>query len=94
MVDDDPEALHCLLEFLYTGTYAYCAVYDGNGPPTTYPFQTDAEWIELIKIHAEVFSLADKYDIKKLKYRASTGVAEAWIDRIIPGDDYSDHGLA
>ena len=65
MLDDDPEALHCLLEFLYTGRYAYNA-HNDDGPLQT-DLETDAEWIELVLRHAEVFSLADKYDIKGLK---------------------------
>jgi hypothetical protein len=91
MLDDDPEALHCVLEFLYTGTYA--GLYDYLSTEKRVAFETDAEWIEMVKRHAEVFSLADKYDIKKLKYLASEGVADTWLERVVPGEEY-DHGDA
>jgi len=71
MIDDDPEALHCLLEILYTKTYAFTGSVVGS------LHHTDAEWIELVKRHAEIFSLADKYDIKKLKQLARTRLAIA-----------------
>jgi len=44
MADDDPEAPHCVLEFLYTGRYAYNANHE-DGPLKTDPVKTDAEWI-------------------------------------------------
>lgn len=58
MVDDDPDALDCVLEWLYTRNYAFA---ETDGP------ETDADWVEQVKRHAEIFSLADKYDIKELK---------------------------
>ena len=61
MVDDDPEALHCVLQWLYTRTYASARTKQYSRR------KTDAEWIEGVKRDAKIFSLADKYDIEELK---------------------------
>jgi len=72
MLYDDPVALDSLLEFLYTGSYTEM---DNTARGTN---RKDIEWNEILKIHAEVFTLADKYGVAALKELAKEGITVAY----------------
>jgi hypothetical protein len=71
MIYDDPIALESLLEFLYTGTYTDLNDIMGNDLGGC---RRDVEWNELLKKHAEVFTLADKYGVVTLKKLAAAAI--------------------
>jgi len=67
-VYEDYEAFDSVLEFLYTGTYAALEIMTHIGE------RRDAQWIELLKKHADMFALADKYGMVALKDLAGTAI--------------------
>jgi len=69
MLYDDPKALDSLLEYLHTGTYS-----DISSVTATSKRRRDVEWNEALKKHAEVFTLADKYDVAGLKKLAKAAI--------------------
>lgn len=68
MYDDDDQALHSLLQFLYIGNYSYSSA--GQNP-------TSLERIQLVREHTDIFMLAEKYDIPSLKHLAEMRAKEA-----------------
>jgi len=72
MHDDDDEALHSLLEFLYTGDYSH-----------TLHGQEDAslDAMQNVRKHSNVYTLAEKYDLELLKRLAGKRASDAaeWI---------------
>lgn len=72
MLYDDSVALDSLLEFLYTGSYTEM---NNTARGTN---RTDIEWNEILKMHAEVFTLADKYGVVTLKELAKEGITVAF----------------
>jgi len=71
MVYDDSLALDTLLEFLYTGSYTEL---DNIMETDCDKRRSDVEWNELLKKHAEVFTLADKYGVATLKKLAGAAI--------------------
>jgi len=72
MHSDDPDALEHLLEFLYTGDYSY--TFYGQSSANLNPMPN-------VQKQTEVYKLAEKYDVGKLKQLAEKRIKESarWI---------------
>jgi hypothetical protein len=64
MHDDDSDALHSLLEYLYTGDYEYTTDYELAAQAT--PLKI-LDRMQTVQKHVEIYMLAEKYDIASLK---------------------------
>lgn len=77
MIYDDSSALDSLLEYLYTGTYTEICSITVNEITKR---RQDVEWNDILKKHAEVFTLADKYGVATLKKLAGAAIHIASIE--------------